>query len=220
LTRTPRAGYDAENFFRNAMLATLTVFTLISTIAGVLLKLAVLVLVGAAIPVLWQSRHLARKVHESMDQLRAQIAPVTTRAAKIADDVHAMTSAVRADVEGIHATVMEGNERIRAAMDSAERRLHDFNALLTMVREEAEELFVSSAAAVHGVRRGAAVFAEGNGPEFAVDDLDDSAGDDADELADPDDLEMADGDDSTTERAADGPAYPRLRPRAFRRGRP
>src|SRR5258708_9626608 len=51
--------------------------------------------------------------------------------------------------------------------------MHDFSALLAVAQQEAEGIFVSTAATVHGVRTGASHFAGGNGPELASVEADD-----------------------------------------------
>ena len=90
--------------------------------------------------------------------------------------------------------------------------MNEFNALLAVVQEEAEDLFVSTASTVRGVRRGAAAFRDRGGMDLASDELD--AADPADEL---DILEEDDGYDSSTESTRAGapssPACPSARAR-------
>jgi hypothetical protein len=85
----------------------------------------------------------------------------------IAENVAYVTSAIRGDVDRINATVASANERIQQAVAVTEHRLADFNALLHVVQEEAEDLFITTASTVRGVRAGAASFRSPGGPELA-----------------------------------------------------
>jgi hypothetical protein len=90
-------------------------------------------------------------------------------------------------------------------------RVNEFTALLSIVQQEAEGVFVSTASTVRGVRRGAAAFQDRGGMDLASDELD--VTEPADDL---DFEEDTDGYDSRTESPADAgglPAAPRVRPR-------
>jgi hypothetical protein len=93
-----------------------------------------------------------------------------------------------------------------------ERRLGDFNALLQVVQEEAEQMFVSTASAVRGVRTSASALSETrNGTKFARQD-----DEDLDQLeldGEIDTEEGSDGYDSDATPAEDDIARPRLRSR-------
>ena len=77
-------------------------------------------------------------------------------ASSIADNVNYVTTAIRSDVEQVNATIAAANRRLHQAVEVTEQRLGEFNALLQVVQQEAEQAFVSTAAAVRGVRTGAA----------------------------------------------------------------
>src|SRR5205823_5200012 len=83
-------------------------------------------------------------------------APVTQRATEISEDVRAITASVRSDVASVHDTVASANGRVRDAVSLTEQRLRDFDAFLHVVQDEAERLFLSTAATFHGVREGTA----------------------------------------------------------------
>ena len=86
---------------------------------------------------------------------------------------------VRADVERVNETVAAVTERVQRALDASEERLGEFNALLDVVQDEAERLFISAASTVRGVRRGAQAFRERSGTDLASDELDAAAEADA-----------------------------------------
>lgn len=192
----------------------------ISLIAGALLKVVALLLLLALLVVVWSFRGVAKKLGGLADRVHQDLLPLIQHATSLVDDVHHVTRSVRKDMAEVQETIADANERVRAAMETTEQRVQDFNALLEVVQGEAEDLFVSSASTLRGVRFGAAALGRRGGPEFAVDDLDDGEDRAVDDLDDTDDLEMADGNDRAAEPTENdgGTAHPRLRPRARRRG--
>jgi hypothetical protein len=87
--------------------------------------------------------------------------------------------------------------------------MNEFNALLAVVQQEAEQLFLSTASTVRGVREGAAAYR--NRKEISIE-----AGE-LDAAIPADDIEIqeeGDGDDTRSESAPQAfPAAPRVRPR-------
>src|SRR5206468_11349183 len=71
-----------------------------------------------------------------------------------------ITSSIREEVDQVNATIASANRRVQQAVEAVEKRIGEFNALLQVAQEEAEQAFVSTAAAVRGVRTGAATFSE------------------------------------------------------------
>jgi hypothetical protein len=81
---------------------------------------------------------------------------LTRHASNIADNLDYLTTSIRNDVQQVNATIASANRRLHQAVELTETRLNEFNALLQVVQQEAEQAFVSTAAAVRGVRTGAA----------------------------------------------------------------
>jgi uncharacterized protein YoxC len=192
--------------------------TAVTTIA--LMVLAVVTALAA-----WRFRNTYQKVDRLLDRLHSELSPVMQHARVIADNVNYVTTVVRADLGRVDATINDANERVRDAVDAAERRLNEFNALLAVVQEEAEQMFVSTASTMRGVRRGAAMFQDRRGTDFASDELDPADVADAIERQLDGQLELVseeerNGDDGDTQSTAQAlPAAPRVRPRARRPGR-
>jgi hypothetical protein len=186
-----------------------TWFDQVVRVASGLLTLATLALViGLGIGFLSLRRMLRR--------LQADLEPLVKQSTAIADDVRGMTGTIKADVEKVSGTLLGATERVQQAVDLTEQRLNEFGALLAVLQKEAERVFVSSAAVIHGIRAGAAALAGRGGPELASDEVDTDA--------DPyefDDLEEPDGDDDFSEGTGDEtdtPAQaPRIRPRSHKR---
>jgi hypothetical protein len=105
--------------------------------------------------------------------------------------------------------------------------MNEFNALLAVVQQEAEDVFLDTPSTVRALRRGAAAFADPSstggrsGMDLASDELD-AAGSERVEAEAAEDFETqmaseeeGDGNDGSPESAAETlPAAPRVRPRA------
>jgi uncharacterized protein YoxC len=184
----------------------------ISAAASAIMTIALLVLTIVAIPVAWRLWKTYHKVDLLLERLHDDFAPIMANAHDISDNVNYITTSIRTDVAKVKETIDSANERLRHALALSEKRVNEFNALLVIVQQEAEGVFLSTASTVRGVRRGAAAFQDRGGMDLASDELD--AADLADDL---DIQEESDGYDSRTESPADaGPATPRIRPRTRR----
>jgi uncharacterized protein YoxC len=128
----------------------------ISTIVLVVAVLAVLIVLTL---VLLQIRNLAKSIGSVARRLERESAPVVKRARSVAENVEFITMAVRTDVQKLTASVSGLNERLREASTRMEQRIQDFNALVELLQQEAEDLALDTAAAVRGVRAGTRSFA-------------------------------------------------------------
>ena len=129
----------------------------------------------------------------------------------IADNVDYITTSIRVDVQQVNQTLPR-QPATQSSVALAEQRLNEFNALIQVVQQEAEDTFVSTASTVRGVREGAATFRRQA--------LDGHALPEADLLDDEPLEEELDGDDGTNDELDydDAPgefhrAAPRIRPR-------
>ena len=145
----------------------------ITSIAGVVMTLTLLAIAIALVPAAWNFRKTYKKTSGLLDKVQTDVAPLIKHAHSIADNVDYVSTAIRADVSEIHGTLIEANRRLQDAVALTERRMHDFSALLAVFQQEAEGLFVTTAATVQGVRTGASHFAGGDGPELASVEFDD-----------------------------------------------
>ena len=119
------------------------------------------IVVGIAIVVVaFAGVALARKMNRTLDGVRTAVnqslGPVSERARAISDNVEFISHALRTDVERLNASVRSLSGRLHQASDRMEERIEDFNALMEVVQEEAEGMFIDTAATVRGVREGAA----------------------------------------------------------------
>ena len=190
-------------------------FEHIADVAAALNTLALLALTIVIATIAWKMRAAYDRSMRILNTLRADLAPLLERGRAIADDVKVVTASIRGDVRKVDATIAETNARLHDALAATEQRMRDFNALLDVVQDEAEHMFVSTASTVRGMRRGAAALRGRGGTEFASDELD--AAEAADAL---DTQEEGHGHDGSPEPAAETlAASPRVRPRARQRRR-
>jgi hypothetical protein len=103
-------------------------------------------------------RQLTRKVEEQAKKLRVDLAPAIQNVTAVSENVNHLSRTVRADADRLSATVASANDALRRAAVEAERRVGEFNALIGVVQEEAEDLFIGGAAAVRGLKAGAEAF--------------------------------------------------------------
>jgi uncharacterized protein YoxC len=185
----------------------------LAAVASVIITISLMVLTVFAVPALWRFRRTYRKVDHLLERIYSDITPIMHNAHVITDNVNFVTTSIRNDIDKVNATINGANERVQQAVLVSEKRLNEFNALLAVVQQEAEQLFLSTASTVRGVRHGAATFRDEGGMDFASDELDT-----ADLAADLVLEEEGDGHHSSTQPAAPAlPAAPRVRPRAGRR---
>jgi uncharacterized protein YoxC len=173
-----------------------------TAVAGGLMTIAILVLTVALVPAAWNFRKSYKKVNDLLDRIYGDVNPLMRQASSIADNVNYITTSVRADVQQVNATVAAANQRLQQAVAMTEQRLNEFNALLEVVQQEAESMFVATASTVRGVRTGAAALHH-EGDVGALDAA----------LLSPQELDDGYDDPDATEA---GPTRPRVRPR--RRG--
>ena len=137
-----------------------TVLARIAEVLRALMTLALLALTVAVVPAAWNFRKSYKKINDLLDRVYADVTPLVRHAHAVADNVDYVTTALRVDMQQVSRTVNTANERLLDAVKQSERRLAEFNALLRVMQEEAEDVFVSTASAVRGVRTGAAAFGE------------------------------------------------------------
>lgn len=133
-------------------------FEKITGIADGLTSILVLVLVVALVPAAWNLRRTHVRLNALLDRFQDDLTPIVKHASAIADDIHYISTALRTDVAQVSRTVNAANARMQEAIHATERKVREFNALLAVVQEEAEDIFVRSAAAARGVRTGVESF--------------------------------------------------------------
>jgi uncharacterized protein YoxC len=103
-------------------------------------------------------RQLVRKVEEQAQKLRVDLAPAIASVNRVSENVGAISEKVKDDAARLSETVTSANEALQRATVEAERRVGEFNALIGVVQEEAERLFIGGASAVRGLQASADTF--------------------------------------------------------------
>lgn len=213
----------ADTLYTRQISTAPSTFDRVTGIASGLLTLSILVFVIAAVPAAWNFRKSYNKINHLLERVYGDVNPIMRHASTVADNVDYITTAIRADVQQINATIAMANDRLQRAVETTEQRLNDFSALLAVIQEEAERTFVSTASTVRGVRRGADSFSRGeDGPKFAQ-ATDEALADELDGLSDElleldEEEEMIDGYDGRAAAPTHDVARPRVRSRLPRRG--
>ncbi|MEX2178586.1 MAG: DUF948 domain-containing protein [Gemmatimonadaceae bacterium] len=197
-------------------------FETMTGVASGVMTLTLLALSVFLAPAAWSFWRTFRKVRALLDNVYADVAPLTRHAGNVADNLDYITSSIRNDVQQVNATIASANRRLQQAVELTENRLNEFNALLQVVQEEAEQAFVSTAAVVRGVRTGAATFGELQDTLAESDDMGgDEDGDDIESDEDRADIE-SDEEPVSRRRRRQGkeqrPARPRVRSTRNQRG--
>ena len=104
---------------------------------------------------------LSRVIAEIRGGVRQNLGPIVERARGISENVELITRSLREDVDRLNGSVKALTGRLTQASDRMEERIEDFNALMEVVQDEAEEIFIDTAATVRGVRAGASSIASG-----------------------------------------------------------
>lgn len=122
----------------------------------VLLLLALLLVV---LGVLAQARKAVRSLERTAAEIREGEA--VARVGRTLGHVEAMAARVREETDQLSASVSKVGDQVTLASRRMEERIEEFNALLAVIQEEAEEVFLDTASTARGVRRG--IGALGNG---------------------------------------------------------
>ncbi len=104
---------------------------------------------------------ISRVLVEIRSGVRHNLGPVAERARGISENVEFITKSLRDDVDRLNGSVTSLTDRLKHASDRMEERIEDFNALMEVVQDEAEEIFIDTAATVRGVRAGVGSIAGG-----------------------------------------------------------
>jgi len=144
---------------------------LMVSISTIVIALALIAMAITVVPAAWYSRKVYGKVNDMVNRVREDFNPVMRHVSAVADNVDYVTTSLRNDVEHLNATVASANQRVNRVAAMAEQRVAELNALLQVVQEEAENLFIDTASTVRGVRVGADAFRRFRTEDGSFDDV-------------------------------------------------
>jgi uncharacterized protein YoxC len=130
-------------------------FTVLVGVAQIVIAIAILTFVLVTVVV---GLAVLRKVREKgsiLGQVLTDLIPLVRRMNRLAERLEAMTETAKASIDHVDHTVRDATSRVTQLLDGTERRVREFDALVGVARERADEAFVSSVATVRGVRAGA-----------------------------------------------------------------
>jgi uncharacterized protein YoxC len=163
----------------------------LAAVAQIVLALALLVMGVGLLVAAMKVKALMKKLEEQGQKLRVDLAPAIHNVTTVSENAVQVSKAVRGDVDRLSAGVTAATEKLKGAAEMAEQRVGEFNALIGVVQEEAEQLFIGGAATLRGVRAGTETFRR-----FRTGELEESVGEvSVEEDEDPD----ADGYDDQDE---------------------
>ncbi len=129
-------------------------FEKVTSIASLVMTVTIIILTGALVPAAWNFRKSYAKISDLLDRIYNDVNPLMRHASTIADNVNYITTSVRVDVQQLSQTVAAANQRMMQAVNATEARIKELNALLEVVQEEAESVFVTTASTLRGVKTG------------------------------------------------------------------
>jgi hypothetical protein len=130
----------------------------LSGVAQIVIALALLLLGALAIGSALAARRAYVKALRQLEKLRIDLDPLLKGANRVGENVARITATAREEAERVQKGLAAAQARVEAAADAAETRVGELNALLDVVQEEAEELFIGTAATLRGARAGALAF--------------------------------------------------------------
>jgi uncharacterized protein YoxC len=145
----------------------------LASVATIVIALALILLAVALLVAAWNSRRIVRSVNALLSRLESGAQPVLRHANDVADNVNYITTSIRGDVEQFRHTLDGAQARLGRASELAEQRIREFDALLKVVQEEAEHLFIDTASTMRGVRASVETLQQIRERERRADRLDD-----------------------------------------------
>ena len=143
-----------------------SLFEKVSSVLNMLTSLAILALAIGFVPAARHFRKTYAKIDTLMKRVNEEITPVLRQSATVVRNIEHITTSIRGDVDLVKTSVALAHEKLLDAVELAEQRLNDFNALLEVAQDEAESVFVATASTVRGVRTGAASLHHGDEEEL------------------------------------------------------
>lgn len=150
----------SDTIYTKQVAAAPSAFEKVTSIASGLLTITIMILAVVLVPAAWNFRKSYKKVSDMLDKIYGDVNPLMRHASAIADNIDYITTSIRVDVQQVSQTVAAVNQRLQQAVQSAEGRINELNALLDVVQEEAESAFVVTASTIRGVTTGIQAFDE------------------------------------------------------------
>jgi uncharacterized protein YoxC len=129
----------------------------IVAVAAVLFGLMCVGILIAVLRLVHSVTRLTGKIEQQIDQLSPRAAPLIDRVSAVATDARDVTDTVRRRVNELMDTVSSVNQSLRQAAEATEVRVREFGAVVDVVKAEAEEILMDTAATARGIHKTAEV---------------------------------------------------------------
>jgi uncharacterized protein YoxC len=129
-----------------------------AAVAQIVLAIALLAVGLGVLFAAMKVKALMKKVEEQGQKLRVDLAPAIHNVTAVTENVNFLSKTVRRDAEKLSLSVTAATDKLKTAAEMAQQRVGEFNALIGVVQEEAEALFVNGASTIRGVQAGADTF--------------------------------------------------------------
>ncbi len=132
------------------------VVDIVYAVAAGTFVLLLLVLIVALLGLLAQVRSGIRGMQKAVESARESILrdEAVEKLRSTAGHVEAMAGSLRGETERAAESIRKVSEQVDLASRRMEERIEEFNALLSVVQEEAEETFLDTASTARGMRAG------------------------------------------------------------------
>ncbi len=149
-------------------------------IASAIVGLFAIISLIASFFALRSANRVLATMERHVDRLAPRVEPLIEKVTRLADDSRDITDSVRRRVNELMDTVGDLNRGLRKAGQVTELRFREFAAVLDVVREEAEEVLLDTAATARGIHTAAEALRRPPARPAAPPGLDDE-GEDVDE---------------------------------------
>lgn len=147
-------------------------FQMVTGVASGIVSIVICLVILAAVPLALAIRAQVQKTGASLAKMQSDLAPLLRDSQALVADLRAIATSVRADAATVHQAVSDADAGLRAVARRAEMRLAEVDAMVGIVQDEIQDVFVATAAVARGVRAGAEALGHGlNGAAGANDDL-------------------------------------------------
>lgn len=145
----------------------------LADVATIVIAIALVIVAIVMVPSAFSAGRIYRRINGLVDRLHDDTTPILLHLRDITDNLNYISASIRDDVESFKGTIHANQARLNRAGELTEKRINDFNALLAVVQEEAESLFIDTASTIRGVRAGTSTLRGAPDPLDPPDRVDD-----------------------------------------------
>lgn len=135
-------------------MSTYEIFTVIGMGLWIVVTLAILAALVHAIRLLREISEPLVRVGEAVTDLNERLQPVLHNLERASDQARRVAARLKDDVDDVSRAVRQATASTGRMVELAEERVAEVAALLSVVQEELEATFVSTASLLRGLRRG------------------------------------------------------------------